>query len=197
MLDFGSCELCFKVRCYTNINWIYEKFKNSNIKFVDKLEESDMCIVDKNYKFVNEDINSSLKISIDGVDDKVDAFIDRNNIEAYLNIIDKYESEKYEVGIADFNDIKEVTRGSLIEYVKININNNSNNKDIEEFRKSFKQCEVNVDVIVFSSFKELDKLSNFLDALEDVYSIMNIVIMTLVDMENQKDNYVEVFVFKK
>ena len=147
MLDFESCKLCFKIICYTNIKWIYEKFKNSNIKFVDKFEESDICIVDKNYKFVDKDINSSLSISIDKLNDKVDAFIDRNNIEAYLNIIDKYESEKYEAGMADFSDIKEITRGSLIEYVKININNNSNNIDIEDFKRRFNECEDNVDVI--------------------------------------------------
>lgn len=197
MLDFGSCELDFKVKCYTNIKWIYEKFKNSNIKFVYKFEESDICIVDKNYKFVGEDINSSFKISIDGVNDKVDAFIDRNNIEAYLNIIDKYESGNYEVGMADFSDIKEVTRGSLIEYVKININNNSNYIELEEFRKSFKQREVNVDAILVTSFKDLDKLANYVNTLEDIYSNMNIVIITLVDMENQKGNCIEVFLFKK
>jgi len=127
----------------------------------------------------------------------VDAFISQDYIVSYLDLIEKYELEDHGVGMADFNDIKTVTNGSLIEYIKIKLNNDDETEGIEEFKKSFKPAEFNGGVILFVSVKNFKRLSNFADILEDIYPNMDKVIMTPTKRVSHADNYVEVFVFKK
>lgn len=197
LLDFELDESDFKIRCYTNVKWINEKFKNRQLKFVAEFKDSDICIVDRNYEFMEEDSKSNLKINVDELSDRVDAFISQDHIEAYLDMIEKYESEDYGVGMADFNDIKAVTKGSLIEYIKINLNSDDEAENIEKFKKSFKAAEFEVGVILFVSIKNLNRLSNFSNVLEGIYTNMEAVIMTPSKRLSHADNYAEAFVFKK
>lgn len=197
MLDFELDESDFKIRCYTNVKWINEKFKHRQLKFVDKCKDSDICIVDRNYEFTEEDSNSNLKINVYELSDMVDAFVSQHHIEAYLDMLEKYESEYYGVGMADFNDIKAVTKGSLIEYIKINLNSDDEAKNIEKFKKSFKSEEFEVGVILFVSIKNFNMLSNLSNVLEGIYTNMEAVIMTPGRSVSHEDNYAEVFVFKK
>lgn len=197
MLNFELDESDFKIRCYTNVKWINEKFKHRQLKFVAECKNSDICIVDRNYVFMEEDSKSNLKINVDELSGRVDAFISQDHIEAYLDMIEKYESEDYGVGMVDFNDIKAVTKGSLIEYIKINLNRYDEAKDIEKFKKSFKAAEFEVGVILFVSIKNLNRLFNFSNVLQYIYTNMEAVIMTPVKKVSHEDNYAEVFVFKK
>lgn len=137
LLDFQLDELDFKLICFTNIEWINEKFKHRQLKFITELRGCDICIVDRNYEFTKEDPKSNLKINVDELSSRVDAFIGQNHIEAYLGMIEKYESEDYGVGMTDFNDIKAATKGSLIEYVKINLISDDEVEGIEELKKKF------------------------------------------------------------
>ncbi|WP_307992309.1 hypothetical protein [uncultured Clostridium sp.] len=197
MLDFELDDSNFKIRCYTNVKWINEKFKHRQLKFVAECKDSDICIVDRNYEFMEEDSKSNLKINVDELSDRVDAFISKDHIEAYLDMIEEYESEDYGVGMADFSDIKAVTKGSLIEYVKINLNSADEAEDIKKFKKSFETADFEVGVILFVSTKHLNRLSNFSNVLEGIYPNMEAVIMTPVKKVSNKGNYAEVFVFKK
>ncbi|MGH4137705.1 hypothetical protein [Clostridium sp.] len=197
MLDFELDESDFKIRCYTNVKWINEKFKHRQLKFVAECKDSDICIVDRNYEFTEEDSKSNLKINVDELSGRVDAFVSQDHIEAYLDMIEKCESEDYGVGMADFNDIKAVTNGSLIEYIKINLNSDDEVECIEQFKKSFKPAEFDVGVILFVSIKNLNSLSNLSNVLEGIYPNMEAVIMTPDRRVSHMDNYVEVFVFKK
>lgn len=197
MLDFELDESDFKIRCYTNVKWINEKFKHRQLKFVDEYKDGDICIVDRNYKFIDEDSNRNLKINVDELSDRVDAFVSQDHIEAYLDMIEKYESEDYGVGMADFNDIKAVTKGSLIEYIKINLNSDDEAENVEKFKKSFKAEEFEVWVILFVSIKDLNMLSNLSNVLEGIYTNMEAVIMTPAKMVSHENNYAEAFVFKK
>lgn len=60
-------------------------------------------------------------------------------IESYLDMIEKYEPAYYGVGMADFNDIKTVTKGSLIKYIKISLNSYDEDESIEKFKKASNQ----------------------------------------------------------
>jgi len=195
LLDFELDESDFKIRCYTNVKWINEKFKHRQLKFVTECKDSDICIVDRNYEFMEEDSKSNLKINVDELSGRVDAFVSQDHIEAYLDMIEKYESEDYGVGMVDFNNIKAVTKGSLIEYIKINRDDEA--EDIEKFKKSFKAAEFEVGVILFVSIKNLSRLFNFSNVLQGIYTNMEAVIMTPVKRRSNEDNYAEVFVFKK
>ncbi|SHF43259.1 hypothetical protein [Caloramator proteoclasticus] len=197
MLDFELDEEDFKIKCYTNVKLIYEKFKHKQLKFVAECKDSDICIVDRNYEFTEEDSKGKLKINVDELSSSVDAFISQDHIEAYLDMIEKYESDDYGVGMADFYDIKSVTKGSLIEYIKINLNSDDKAEDIEKFKKSFKASEFEVGVILFVSIKDLNRLSNFSNVLQSIYPNMDAVIMTPAQNVNYTDKYAEVFVFKK
>lgn len=196
LLDFQLDESDFKLRCFTNIEWINEKFKHRQLKFVTELAGCDICIVDRNYDFKEEDSKGNLKINVDELSSSVDAFISQDHIEDYLDMIEKYESEDYGVGMVDFNDIKAITKGSLIEYLKINLNCDES-KCIEKLKKSFKSVESDLGVILFVSIKDLNRLSNLSKALQSIYPNMDAVIMTPVKKVIYTDNYAEVFVFKK
>lgn len=196
MLDFQLDESNFKVRCFTSVEWISEKFKHRQLKFVDRYEDSDICIVDSNFEF-KENSGCSIKISIDELSNSVNAFISPGYIVSYLDLIEKYESGNYSVGMADFNDIKTVTNGSLIEYIKIKLNNDDETEVIEEFKKNLKPTEFNGGIILFLSVKNLKRLSNFAYILEDIYPNMDKVIMTPTKRVSNADNYVEIFIFKK
>lgn len=197
MLDFQLDECDFKLRCFTNVEWINEKFKHRQLKFVAECKNSDICIVDSNYEFKEEHAKCSIKINIDELNSSVHAFISADYIEAYLDMIERYESEDYGAGMADFNDIKEVTKGSLIEYVKINLNSDDEAECIEQFKKSFKPTEFDVGVILFVSIKNLNRLYNLSNILAGIYPNMEAAIMTPVQRVSHTDNYVEVFIFKK
>lgn len=197
MFDFELDESDFKIRCYTNVKWINEKFKHRQLKFVAECKDSDICIVDRSYEFMEEDSKSNLKINVDELSNRVDAFVGQDHIEAYLDMIEKYESEDYGVGMADFKDIKAVTKGSLIEYIKIKLNSDDEAENIERFKKSFKAAEFEVGVILFVSSRHLNMLSKLSNVLEGIYTNMEAVIMTPVKMVSHEDNYAEVFVFKK
>ena len=197
LLDFQLNESDFKVRCFTNVEWVNEKFKHRQLKFVAECKDANICIMNSNYEFKGEDSTYSIKINIDELSSSVDAFISQDYIEAYLDMIEKYESEDYYVGMVDFNDIKAVTKGSLFEHVKINLNSNDEAEGIEEFKKSFKPAEFEVGIILFVSIKNLNRLSNFADILEGIYPNMEAVIMAPAKRVSYTDNYVEVFVFKK
>lgn len=197
MLDFELGEFDFKVRCFTNVKWLNEKFKHRQLKFVDECRDSDICIVDRNYELMEEDFKSNLKINVDEPSGSVDAFISQDHIEAYLDMIEKYELEDYGIGMVDFNDIKAVTKGSLIEHAKINLNSADEAKCIEHFKRSFKPTEFDVGVILFVSIKNLYMLSKLSNVLEGIYTNMEAVIITPAKRVNYVDNYVEVFVFKK
>jgi len=54
LLDFELDESDFKVRCFTNVEWINEKFKYRQLKFVDECKDSDICIVDSNHELKEE-----------------------------------------------------------------------------------------------------------------------------------------------
>lgn len=196
LLDFQLDEPDFKLRCFTNIEWINEKFKHRQLKFVTELRGCDICIVDRNYDFTEEDFKDNLKINVDELSSSVDAFISQKYIEAYLDMLEKYESEDYGVGMVDFNDIKSLTKGSLIEYLKINLNCDES-EGIGKLKKSFKPAENDVGVILFVSIKDLNRLSNLSNALQSIYPNMDAVIMTPVKRVTYTDNYAEVFVFKK
>jgi len=197
LLDFELDESDFRVRCYTNVKWINEKFKHRQLKFVDECKDSDICIIDRNYEFTEEDSRGNLKINIEKLNSRVDAFISQDYIESYIDMIEKYESADYGIGMADFNHIKTVTKGSLIKYIKINLNSYDEDESIEKFKKSFKPAEYDVGVILFVSIKDLNRLSNLSNVLESIYPNMESVIMTPVKKVSHRDNYVEVFVFKK
>lgn len=195
LLDFQLDEPDFKLKCFTNIEWINEKFKHRQLKFVSELRGCDICIVDRNYDFT-EDSKDNLKINVDELSSSVDAFISQKYIEAYLDMLEKYESEDYGVGMVDFIDIKSLTKGSLIEYLKINLNCDES-EGIEKIKKSFKPSENNVGVILFVSIKDLNRLSNLSNALQSIYPNMDAVIMTPVKKVIYTDKYAELFVFKK
>jgi len=197
LLNFELDESDFKIRCYTNVKWINEKFKHRQLKFVAECKDSDICIIDRNYEFMEKDSKSNLKINVDELSGRVDAFVSQDHIEAYLGMIEKYESEDYGVGMIDFNDIKAVTKGSLIEYIKINLNRDDEAEDIEKFKKSFKAAEFEVGVILFVSIKNLNRLFNFSNDLQGIYTNMEAVIMPPVKRKSNENNYAEVFVFKK
>lgn len=197
MLDFELDESDYKIRCYTNVKWINEKFKHRQLKFVAECKDSDICIVDRNYEFMEEDSKSNLKINVDELSGRVDAFVSQDHIVAYLDMIEKYESEDYGVGMADFNDIKAVTKGNLIQYIKIKLNSDDEAENMEKFKKSFKATEFEVGVILFVSIKHLNRLSNLSNVLEGIYTNMEAVIMTPVKRVSHEDNYAEAFVFKK
>ncbi|GAA0778194.1 hypothetical protein GCM10008908_34660 [Clostridium subterminale] len=91
------------------------------------------------------------------------SLMSQDYIESYLDMIEKYEPADYGIGMADFNDIKTVTKGSLIKYIKISLN----------------------------------RLSNLSNVLESIYPNTESVIMTPVKKVSHRNNYVEVFVFKK
>lgn len=90
-----------------------------------------------------------------------------------------------------------MTKGSLIKYIKISLNSYDEDESIEKFKKSFKPAEYDIGVILFVSIKDLNRLSNLSNVLESIYPNMESVIMTPVKKVSHKDNYVEVFVFKK
>lgn len=169
MLEFKLDEHDFKIKCFTNVEWISEKFKHRQLKFVAKCEDSDICIVDSNYKFKEGKNLWNLKINVDELSGKVDAFISSYYIEAYLEMIERYESKEYGVGMADFIDIKEVTRGSLFQYQKLNLNSDDETEGIEELTKSLKIVEFNVGVIPFVSIKNLKRLINYQNVLKEIY----------------------------
>lgn len=196
LLDFEFGDSTFKLKCFTNVTWLYDKFKHRTLNFIDDYKDSDICIVDNNYQFKEENYASNFKINIDELRSSADAFISSDYIECYLDMIEKYESEDYGVGMADFTDIKSVTKGSLIEYVKINLNSNDELESVEEFKKSLQSTEFNVGVILFVSIKNLGRLFNLSENLKVIYPNMTAVIMTPAKMRENMDNYIEVFVFK-
>jgi hypothetical protein len=196
VLNFEFDESDLKVTCYTNVEWIKEKYKHRKLNFVEELKDCDICIVDSYYE-LKDDYRSSIKINIDHLSNNADAYISPDHIVYFLNLIEKYESEDYGIGMTDFNDIKAVTKGSLIEYVKINLNSDDEREGIEEFRRSLKPDQFNVGVILFVSLKNSNRLFNFTKVLEDIYPHMEAVVMTPDKRENNAENYVEVFVFKK
>lgn len=63
MLNFEFDESDFKIRCFTNIKWINEKFKHGRLKFVAECKDSDIYIIDSNYEFKEEDSRCSIKIN--------------------------------------------------------------------------------------------------------------------------------------
>ncbi|MBE6061801.1 MAG: hypothetical protein E7215_16800 [Clostridium sulfidigenes] len=66
------------------------------------------------------------------------SLMSQDYIESYLDMIEKYESADYGVGMGDFNDIKTVTKESLIKYIKISLNSYDEDESIEKLKKRFK-----------------------------------------------------------
>ena len=196
MLDFDLeiDESAFKLKCFTNVGWIKDKFKYRKLIFTDECEKSDICIVDSNFKF-KEKTRNMLKISIDELSDDVDTLIGRDYIEAFLDMIEKYGSEDYGVGMVDFNDIKMVTQGKLIEYLKLTLNSDDETECIEEFRKSLICRELFGGLIFFATKKNLKTLSDYCEILNELYSNMDKVIMTPITTTAHLENYIELFVF--
>ena len=151
--DLEIDENVFKLKCFTNVDWIKKKFKNKELKFIDEYEKSNICIVDSTFKF-NDKTRDIFKINIDELNDNVDTFIGKGYVEAFLDLIEKTESEYYEVGMADFADIKMVAKGRLIEYLKLTLNSDDEEERIGEFSKSLKSSETCGGGILFVTKKK-------------------------------------------
>lgn len=192
--DLEIDENVFKLKCFTNVDWIKKKFKNKELKFIDEYEKSDICIVDSNFKFKDK-TRDIFKINIDELNDNVDTFIGRDYVEGFLDMIEKNESEDYGVGMADFTDIKMVAKGRLIEYLKLTLNNNDEEERIEEFRKSLKSRETCGGGILFVTRKKSKIIYNYYEILSKLYSNINIVLIAPCKMLDNIEHYVELFVF--
>lgn len=194
MLDFELDSLEVKLRCYTNIKEIDEKFKQSGLKFVDERERCDICILDKTYNNTQIDLRGCLTINVDELNRDADAFISREYIEAYLSMLEKYETQDYHM--ADFNDIKEVTRGSLVEYLKISLKNDEL-EEITTIKNSLIPRVNKTGVIIFSSVKNLEQLSYLSTLLQRIYPHMEGAIVAPTQNVTQREDYIELFVFEE
>lgn len=88
------------------------------------------------------------------------------------------ECKNSDICIVDssYNPKEEFIRG-----IKINVdelNSDDETEGIEEFRKSLKSEEINVGVILFISSKNLKRLSNYTNIVQEVYPNMDGVVMT-------------------
>lgn len=193
MLDF-AVDYCFAIKVFTNVEWVKEKYKNSCFEFVGDCKDSDICILDSNYK-VNEE--SKFIINIEKFNDGVDAFISQCYIEAYLNLIEKFDPDVCGIGMADFSDIRAVTKGSLIEYLKLNIVSDDEMKYISDFKNKIKGASFEGSTILFISQTDLLKLHNYSKVIEELYRNMDIVILMPSIKNIEIGKYVELFVFKK
>lgn len=191
--DLEIDEDIFKLKCFTNVDWIKEKFKNKELKFIDEYEKSNICIVDSNFKFKDK-TRDIFKINIDELNDNVDTFIGKDYVEAFLDLIEKTKSEYYAVGMADFTDIKMVAKGRLIEYLKLTLNSDDEER-IEEFRKSLKPSETCGGGILFVTQKNSKVIYNYSEILSKLYSNINIVLIAPCKMLDNIEHYVELFVF--
>lgn len=91
-------EFIDNIRIFTNVDFIKEKYNNDYFEFVEDFDESDIAILDNNYVFKGY---SNLKINIEKLDFNVDAFINKNYIIPYLNLLKKFDLNTYNIQMAD------------------------------------------------------------------------------------------------
>lgn len=192
MLDF-TVDSPMKINVFTNIQWIKEKYKESYFKFLESPEESDICIVDSRYESNNV---SGLKINIDKCDDEADAFIPENYIEAYLDLLQKFDPDICSIGMADITDIMGAAKGTLVEYMKIDITSDNELEYISEFNKSLKGGAFKGSAVLFVSEKDYVKLNNYGNVLEELYENIDIVMFAPSGKNKDSGRYAEVFIFK-
>ena len=110
------------IKIFTNVEWIKEEYSNSYFEFVEQDNESDISIVDL------DDIctdNVAIKINIDKYDSNIDAFISKQHIRAYLELLRKFDPEVYAIGMADITDVITATKGVLKEYVTFKLSSDN------------------------------------------------------------------------
>lgn len=186
------------IKIFTNIDFIKEKYNNDYFEFVEEFNESEISILDSSYKFEN---NSSLKINIDEFKSNVDAFIDKDNIIAYLDLIEKFDFEICGIKMADITDVMKVTKGTLEKYIKLELNKNSNIDDMIDKFKELEDENINKDIngsaIIFFYLDNYLILDEFIKKFDSLYKNLNVVILKAEKIDIKNNEYIEVFIFKE
>lgn len=193
MLDFSS-DSSTEINVFTNVQWIKEKYNGSYFKFLEDPEGCDICIVNSGYELMNA---QCLRINIDRYEDGADVLIPECYMEAYLDLLQKFNPDICGIGMADIMDVMNASRGSLVEYMKMDIVSDNEIEHIDEFRKILKGGACSGSAVLFVSQKDYEKLNNFSGALEELYENLEIIMFTPSGKDYKLDNHVEVFVFKR
>lgn len=186
-------EFIDNIRIFTNVDFIKEKYNNDYFEFVEDFDESDIAIVDNNYVFKGY---SNLKINIEKLDLNVDAFINKNYIIPYLNLLKKFDLNTYNIQMADITDVIKVTRGSLDYYIKLELNKDYNTDDLLIKLKDLEYKNINGSAIVFlysDNYLILDKL---VKKFANLYENFDIVVLKSSKIDIKDNEYIEVFIFK-
>ena len=181
------------IKIFTNVEFIKLKYNNDYFEFIDDCNLSDISIVDYNYKIEG---NSNVKINIDKYDSNTDAFIDRDFIIAYLDLLKKFDSNVCGISMADITDVITATKGILIEHINFKLNSNIKLEDIERFKKKLKGGNFKGSIILFLCINDYLIMDKIIKEIEELYINTEIVILKPIIEEIKEGNYIEVFVFK-
>lgn len=182
------------IKIFTNVEWIKEEYSNSYFEFVEQDNESDISIVDL------EDIcmdNIAVKINIDKQDSNIDAFISKRHIRAYLDLLRKFDSEVYGIGMADVTDVIMVTKGVLKEHVTFKLSSDNILGNVEEFKKRLRGGSFKGSAIIFLSMTDLLILDRCVKDIVELYKNLDIVmLLPNKNEEEKKEKYLELFIFE-
>ena len=182
------------IKIFTNAEWIKEEYSNSYFEFVEQDNESDISIVDL------DDIctdNVAIKINIDKYDSNIDAFISKQHIRAYLELLRKFDPEVYGIGMADITDVIMATKGVLKEYVTFKLSSDNILENIEEFKKRLRGGNLKGSAIIFLSITDLLILDRCVKDIVELYKNLDIVMLLPNKKEEEKkEKYLELFIFE-
>lgn len=197
MLDFDNLDLDCRIKIFSNIEWIRNRFADSYLRFIDDIEKSDMCILNKDYRENKIKSDKMLVIRTYDSEDTESIYINEEFIVNFLNFIERFESQKYGVGMVGFSDIKEVARGKLVKYFNSDIYSETIEDNKQKFVEVLDKLEDPSSMLLYYSQKELTILWDFAKIIEDKFSNIKCVVMTPAKKNNDLEQYMELYVFKE
>lgn len=198
------------LKVFSNIQELKKRHKYRYIKFVDTVEESDICLfsgkstinevhceeyVDLDVRLVITNTSKSPDAVLDGKidEDTITDILPMGYVDNYLQLLEVFFSNRFEITMVDIIDVFAATRGRLSGYYHFYLDDDI----LEQLEKEIIKSSLEGNIILFVSQYDLVLLESILNALDKLFPKKNVLYILPIRIWGNLRDYVEIFVFEE